>query len=163
MIYVIGAILGVLAMLSALLVFYFKKISHIAVAISALFFMNSLLFLALNQPILAVIQLFIMVGGISTYLFIGVGSAPYSGFKHVNWPVLAISSIAIFALIFYGLQESGGLSSLSASALPGSYSANAIAGSFSSAPSLLAIYAIMIMLFGIGIGAIKLLKRLSVI
>ena len=163
MIYVIGAILGGLAILSALLVFYFKRISHIAVAISALFFANSLLFLALDQPILAVIQLLIMVGGVSTYLFIGVGSAPYSRFKHVNWPALIISSIAIFVLVFYGLQESGALSSLSASALPSPYSANSIMGSFASTSSLLALYAIMIMLFGLGIGAIKLLNRLRVI
>lgn len=160
MVYFIILIFGALALISAISVFIFRNILHIAAAISVLFFLNSLLFLALNQPILAVIQLLIMVGGVSTYLFVGVAAIGYSKFKYTNWPAFIISAIAIFAIIFYGLYNSSTISAIAPSAAPQAYSANSISQSFSSNYSIFSLYSIMITLFGIGISAIKLLNRL---
>jgi NADH:ubiquinone oxidoreductase subunit 6 (subunit J) len=160
MVYFIVLILGVLALAASIFVFIFRNILHIAAAISVLFILNSALFLALNQPTLAVIQLLIMVGGVSTYLFVGVAAIGYSKFKYTNWPALVISAAAIFGILIYGAYNSGSLAMLASHAAPQAYAANSIAQSFSSGSSVFSLYGIMIMLFGIGIGAIKLLNRL---
>ncbi len=74
-------IVSVIALAFSVLVFVFKDILHAAIALSGVFLMNSLFFIVLSQPLLAVVQLFIMVGGITTFLFVGVAAAPYSRFQ----------------------------------------------------------------------------------
>ena len=68
------AIIALLEILSATLVFVFKDMLHVVLSFSALFIINSAIFMVLGQPFLALLQLFIMVGGVSTYLFVGVAS-----------------------------------------------------------------------------------------
>ena len=160
MVYFIVLILGLLALASSISVLLFRNILHIAAAISVLFVLNSLLFLALNQPTLAVIQLLIMVGGVSTYLFVGVAAIGYSKFKYTNWPAIIISAVAIFGILFYGAYNSGSLTALASAATPHAYAANSISQSFSSGSSISSLYGVIVMLFGVGIGAIKLLNRL---
>ena len=63
---------AVLELISIALIVLFKDIMHSSLALASLFFMNLLVFLMLQQPLLAVVQLFVLVGGISTYMIIGV-------------------------------------------------------------------------------------------
>ncbi len=92
-------VLALLELLSAALIFYFKDMLHVGIALSVLFFFNSVLFLAAQQPLLAVIQLFIMIGGISTYFIIAVASLGTSDFKHIRIiPIVVFSAVIFIAL-----------------------------------------------------------------
>ena len=138
--------------LSLLLIFVFKDILHSVLALSVSFFVNSLIFLLLSQPLLALIQLFIMVGGISTYLFVGVASAPLSHFKHTSHAVLAIVSVVFFAACFYnaaGMQ----LPAPQNNALSGEAIATYLASSMGQ------LYMVALVLFGAALGSIALLKK----
>jgi NADH-quinone oxidoreductase subunit J len=88
---------------SALLIFKFRDMLHVGVALSTIFFLNAIIFLIAQQPLLAVIQLFVMVGGISTYFIIGVASLGVSRFRHVRVLPIVAFAVVIFALMAYPL------------------------------------------------------------
>ena len=136
------------------MIFISRDVLHSVLALSAAFFFNSLLFLLLSQPLLALLQLFIMVGGISTYLFVGVAAVSYSRFKHTTYSALMILSVAFFTLLLYNslgvgfpAQQQNPLSSA------------AISNYLSSGVGQL--YIITFALFGIALGSILLLKRIG--
>lgn len=160
MIYIITYIIAALILIASALVFVFKDVLHIAVLLSTVFLINSILFLILQQPLLAVIQLFIMIGGVSTYLFVGVASASYSDFKYTNYLSLIGLSIVIFSAITYGAYSTGAITQASTANSINIYSTNSIASSFNSNYTLISFYIIGIMLFSIAITAILLLNRL---
>lgn len=147
-------VLAVLEILSATLIFMFKDILHAVLGFSLVFVFNSALFFVLQQPFLALVQLLIMVGGVSTYVFVGVGSASYSKFKHTNYTILAISYAAIFLTFIYKLTtvtvvvpEANLLSS------------EVMAQAFTSNIGFL--YAITGMLFAVGFSSIIIMRKLS--
>jgi len=161
MIYIIASMLAALILVCASLIFILKDVLHVALALSAVFFVNSLIFLVIGQPLLALIQLFIMVGGVSVYLFVGVAAAGYSHFKYTNYWVLAIVAIAIFSALLYGVYLHG-LSGPAAGQPPSAYTTAQVAVSLSSKYTLIAIYSIALMLFLVALSAIPLLNRLRV-
>jgi NADH-quinone oxidoreductase subunit J len=137
------------------LVFVLKDVLHSVLSLAMAFFVNSLMFLVLNQPLLALLQLFVMVGGIATFLFVGVASVSISRFRHTNLLLLLVLALAFFAVSFYiaagtpfptqqqNLLTVDAISSQLASG----------AGQF---------YLMIFALFGVALGAIALLKRISV-
>ncbi|MFI5412326.1 MAG: NADH-quinone oxidoreductase subunit J [Candidatus Micrarchaeales archaeon] len=148
------AIVSVLGMVLAALVFAFKDILHSAVALSGVFFVNSLLFLALGQPLLAVIQLFIMIGGITTFIFVGVASATYPEFRLTKLIQLCILSAVLFlimiaplSLMHFNQTESN------------VFTGDAVTVGLSSSASIF--YLILLTLFGVSLGAILLLKKVG--
>lgn len=148
--------LALLELVSIALIFVFKDLLHSVLALAMAFFFNSLLFLLLNQILLALIQLFIMVGGISTYLFVGVASVSYSRFKHTSYTALAVLSVIFFALLTYRslavgfpTQQQNFLSN------------NLIRGYLSASVALL--YMLAFALFGVALGSILLLKKIGAI
>ena len=155
-------ILAALMIIGTLLMFAFRDVLHIAIALSVIFFVNSLAFLFLNQPLLAVIQLLIMVGGVSVYLFVGVAAASYSHFKYTDYVALAITAIAIFAIMVYGLYSSGTAGSMHGLPNTNQFSSAQIVSSLASRYTIIALYAITIMLFLLALAAIPLLKDLMV-
>ena len=148
------AVIAILEVVSAVLVFAFKDIVHTVLALSLLFVFNSAMFLVLGQPLLALLQLFIMVGGVSTYIFVGVASSTYSEFKATSYKTLVIASIAIFALFSYESLNStkiiAGQNILTKQMIQTSIASNI--GLF---------YLIAVMLFGAGMGSIILIKRMG--
>jgi NADH:ubiquinone oxidoreductase subunit 6 (subunit J) len=146
--------LSLLELASLALLFVFKDALHAVLSLTAAFSVSALLFLALEQPLLALLQLFVMVGGIATYLFVGAASAGIPRSMHTNYAILALLSIALFAAIYYGASST---KFLSAQGSP--LSEQAIASSLSSNIALL--YVIALMLFGIGIGTIALLRKIG--
>ena len=146
---------AVLALASALLVFVFRDILHTVLALTALFMFNSALFLLLGQPLLAVVQLFILVGGISTFLFVGVASAELMEFKFNRLVALVLLWAFVFAVIAYPLYGKG-------------YSlqetSNNIFGASDIASSLLqynaVFYVMLVTLFAVSLGAVVALKRM---
>lgn len=146
--------MAIVEIVSTVLVFVFKDILHAIVALSDAFLLNAALFLLLKQPILAILQLFIMIGGIATYLFVGVGSEGLSKFKHVNTIQFYAVLIGIFVVISFPLikvsfAQAQQSNILSPSNYPELFSQIGI------------LYLITVMLFGVGIASIVLLKRLE--
>lgn len=147
--------LALVELLSIALIFVFKDVLHSVLSLAMAFFVNSLLFLMLDQPLLALLQLFVMVGGIATFLFVGVASVGASRFVHTNLPFLLALSVAFFLITFYlaagtpfPVQQQNPLSG------------TAIAGELASGSGQL--YAMVFALFGVALGAIIMLRRISV-
>lgn len=147
-------ILSLLEILSATLIFVFKDILHAVLAFSLVFVFNSALFFVLAQPFLALLQLFIMVGGVSTYIFVGVGSASYSKFRHTNYTFLIVTYLAVFISFSYRITSVTPI-------IPETnlLSTTLISQSISSNLGLL--YIIVLTLFGIGLSSIVLMKKLG--
>lgn len=148
-------ILAAIGIGSALACFAMRDMLHIVVALSALFTFNSLVFAMLGQPLLAVVQLFVMVGGISTFLFVGVASATYSNFRYTKVARLLLASAAVFAVIGYPLL---GLQMYAYQ--PPVFSQSSIVASIPQ--SMYLFYVMALVMFGMTLGSIVLLRRSSV-
>ncbi len=136
------------------MIFMLRDILHVGVALSILFFFNSLIFLAADQPLLAIVQLFVMVGGISTYLIIGVASIPVSKFRHARVSYIVAFGIMIFIAMLYPM-----LSGMSFSpATPIQLSASALESEMGSHIGVF--YVLTLLVFAAGTGSIALFKRI---
>ena len=93
------AAVAALEVISAVLIFTFRNVLHSVLALSLTFLFNSILFLALQQTLLSLIQLFIMVGGVSTYIFVGVANSGLSRFRHTS--LLALGIMAPILIVAY--------------------------------------------------------------
>ena len=148
------AIVSAIGIISAALIFKFKDILYAGLCLASIFLVNSLLFILLNQPLLAVIQLFIMIGGITTFIFVGVASATYSEFKYTRMIGLLLLWIFVFAVMAAPLtfmQFDATQSNI--------FGADDIAGTLSSSAGLF--YLMALLMFGVAIGATLLLKKPS--
>lgn len=139
---------------AAMLVFTFKDVLHSILALAFVFMLNSAILLMLAQPMLALLQLFIMVGGVATYAFVGASSSSYSRFRHTNVYVLAVSTIVLFLLLGYGA-----LRSAPATGMQNTLSGASISQSLGSSVAML--YVMAVMLFGIGFGSILLMRKMG--
>lgn len=149
---ILFAIVSIGAIVLSYLVFVLKDVLHAALALASLFFFNSLFFLLVGQPLLAVVQLFIMVGGIATFLFVGVGSIAYSRFRHTRMVTLVIIWAALFLTLTAALN---GISFTAGQ--PSTFWAGNIASSLDSSAPLF--YVMALAMFGVSLGAILLLKK----
>lgn len=150
----IFALAAALEIVSALLVFSLKDVLHSVLALSVAFFVNSLLFLMLAQPLLALLNLFIMVGGVSTYIFVGVASLSYSKFKHTSHIALGVLSLLLFAALFYPVYQSspnGSEQNLLTAQMIGS----------SLTTNIGVLYIVTLVLFGIGLSSILVLRKVG--
>jgi NADH-quinone oxidoreductase subunit J len=145
-------IISAIGIILAILVFAFRDILHSALALAGVFLVNSLFFLFLDQPILAVVQLFIMVGGITTFLFVGVASAPYSKFKYTKLAYLCILWVVLLIAMIVPLGSLGISASQS-----NIFDASGIANSLGTATALY--YLMLLLMFGVSLGAVLLLKK----
>ncbi|MCL5440747.1 MAG: hypothetical protein M1448_02605 [Candidatus Marsarchaeota archaeon] len=151
---VVFALWALASVAFASLIFYFKDIMHVAIALAFLFLSLSAVYLILGQPLLAVVQVFIMVGGVSTYLMVGSASAVVSRFKHSNVLAGAILSLVLFGMLFYPVVSSG--------AFGGSFPLTPLTASATEAAmesGIAPFYLLATLLFGISIGSIVLFKK----
>jgi hypothetical protein len=112
------------------------------------------MFLLIDQDLLAILQLFIMIGGVSTYIFVGVASGSFSRFKHTSYIGLAVISVILAAVLLYPLVALGSSATVS----------NALTGSEISADmssSIQYLYFIAIFIFAVSIGAVIVMKRIG--
>jgi NADH:ubiquinone oxidoreductase subunit 6 (subunit J) len=151
---VLVAIAALLGIVSAVFVFLLKDVLHSVIALTLLFIANSALFLILNQPFLALLQLFIMVGGVSTYAFVGAASSSYSNFKHTNLTIFAIAVVVLSAVLLYG-----GIRANAVAQQQNTLSSADVSQSLGANMGLL--YIMAIMLFGIALGSILLMKKIG--
>ncbi len=140
-----------LEFVSIALIVAFRDIMHSSLALASLFFMNSLLFLMMQQGLLAVVQLFVLVGGISTYMVIGVASGSFSRFRHSRPTAMAIVAAVLFALMTYPL------SSMSFTNMQSNIATSAVVSG--SLEAYIGIFYLMtFLLFAIALGSIVLLN-----
>jgi NADH-quinone oxidoreductase subunit J len=71
---VLYVLISVFAVISALLVFVFKKLLHAALALTVTFLASALLFAAIGQTFIGLLQILIFVGGLSAYLIAAVAT-----------------------------------------------------------------------------------------
>lgn len=147
-------IIALLEIISASMIFILRGIMHVGVALSVLFFFNSLMFLAANQPLLAIIQLFVMIGGIATYLMIGVASIPLSKFKHARLPYIFMFAVAIFVVVMYPMLSGMSFSNVVQTQLTAATLESEQGGSIG------IFYILTLLLFSTGLASIVLFKRI---
>jgi len=95
--------ISVLAIISALLVFVFKKLLHAALALTVTFLVSALLFAAIGQTFIGLLQILIFVGGLSAYLIAAVATETKGKemLKHAPFFASTIAlSIAFTAIAF---------------------------------------------------------------
>ncbi|MCL4382058.1 hypothetical protein M1614_03730 [Candidatus Marsarchaeota archaeon] len=167
MIIAIVILIMALEIAAAIMVFALKDIMHSALALSVLFFGNSLAFLFLSQPVLAIIQLLVMVGGISTYIFIGVSSVSYSNFRHTRYAALAALATLIFFLISFPLLIRPTNNLFYGTAMNESILKSDYVSSFAVSPpnymtaNIPFFYLLSVLLFGVALASIVMIKKLG--
>jgi uncharacterized MnhB-related membrane protein len=85
------ALLGAMLVISGIFVFVQRKLLHAVTALAAAAAVSALMFLYLDQALVALLQLLIFIGGLSTYLMVAVAAEE----KFVN-----MRSVASFAAAF---------------------------------------------------------------
>lgn len=85
----LSALLAAILVIAGILVFVQRRLVHAVVALAAVATISALMFLYLDETLVALLQLLIFVGGLSTYLMVAVAAEE----KNVS-----IRSVAIFAV-----------------------------------------------------------------
>lgn len=133
-------------------IFVEKDLFKSALGLAMVFLSSSGMILLLNQPLIALLQLLILVGGLSTYLIVAVASTRHAEFLHTNMPLLMVSFLLFGTILVY------------AAALhpfPGSLSNSTISQGISLAITqyYVLIYAMVFLIFMVSIGSILLIRR----
>lgn len=136
---------------AALLIFKAREMAHAMVGFLMVTVAGAALLALLGLPLLALLQLFIMVGGVSTYLFVGVSSENLSKFRHTSLPVLVVLAIMLCSVPIYKISSMPGLGVQSNTLDSGSLTA-ALGG------DLALFYMLAVLLFGVGIASIMMMR-----
>ncbi len=151
-IYVFYAI-SALTVISALAIFFQKKLIYAVGAITCTFISSALLFILLGQTLIGLLLLIIFVGGLSTYLIVAVAT------EEKNTGLIKIPIFAVVAIIFFiGLTILlGYLPSSTQSSAPSFLSAALLA--FQS--GYLTLYLVVFLLFGVAISGTLIIKKFN--
>ncbi|MCL4411655.1 NADH-quinone oxidoreductase subunit J [Candidatus Marsarchaeota archaeon] len=147
-------LISVIEFVAIALIVMSRDLLHSSLALAVLFFLNSVMFLLLEQPLLAVIQLFILIGGISTYMIIGVASSSFSMFRHGRPAVMVLLAAVLFAVMAYPLSGMSFQSTQSNVAT--------VAGAGAEVSQYIGIfYLLTFMTFAVALGSILLFKKIG--
>lgn len=146
------AISAIISVCAAFLIFRAREMTHAMVGFLIVSISTGAVLAILGLPLLALMQLFIMVGGVSTYLFVGVSSENLSRFRHTSFPILVVLAIALAAVPIYKVLTIG-IAGGPQNSLSGTSLAYGISG------NIVLFYMLAIMLFGIGIGSIVMMRK----
>lgn len=129
-----------------------KSLFKSAISLAILFVAVGGFILLTGQTLITLFQLFILVGGLSTYLIVAVASERESTFRHVDMRVFAAVFIVFGALMVYAIvaNTQGGTPTT-----PGALVE--VAASINSYYGLMG--AIVFLMFALGIGSIMLIKK----
>jgi NADH-quinone oxidoreductase subunit J len=152
--FVLFAVLSLVELASLMLLYLLKDALHSVLALAVALSASALILLALQQPLIALMQLFITVGGIATYLLAAVASVDTKPSVSANMAALALLSIALFATLCY-VTSGTGFTMQQGAVL----SVQSIVSSMSANVTLL--YTVTLALFCIGIGAIALMRKIG--
>ena len=149
---VLFAVLSIGTIVSALAIFAEKSVFKSALALAITLFLVSMAFVLLGQPVLAVIQLFVLVGGLSTYTIVAVASETRS-----HQYRLGIRTAVIVFVVVFAVMSAAILPSILQFTTPGAsfYQASAEALTYYGP----AIYISVIFMFSVSAGSIIIIKR----
>ena len=88
------SIVSAIMIISGIAIFYQKSIMRAVIALSISFVASSLIFFILNQQFIALLQLFVFVGGMSTYLIVAV-SSEYRKINKIDFIKIGVAAIII--------------------------------------------------------------------
>lgn len=104
MVAIIVIALAALLLASSAAVFLFKRLMHAVLALTMAFAASALIFLYLDQVLVALLQLFIFVGGLSTYLIVAISNEE-KGSVHGNLPMFAIVAVVLTVALLAAVQS----------------------------------------------------------
>lgn len=145
------AIVSFIILLSSIMIFYQKSIMRAVILLTVSFGASSLIFFILNQNFIALLQLFIFVGGMSTYLIVAV-SSEYKKIDKIEFIKMSIIAAVIFIAIFLSIIGVVTTNTLQSTDMI-TYLGYAFQGYFP------IIYAAIIMLFLTSIGSILIIRK----
>ena len=148
--FVLLASIGIVAAISLLIQ---KSLFKAAISLAIVFVAVAGFMLFAGQFMVALFQLLILVGGLSTYLIVAVASEREGTFKHVNIGVFAGIFVLLGAILIYAVAIN--TPSTSVSVAPGILAE--ISSSVVNYFGLMA--AIVFLMFALAIGSILLMKR----
>ncbi|MDE1869608.1 MAG: hypothetical protein KGH71_01315 [Candidatus Micrarchaeota archaeon] len=129
-----------------------KSLFKSAISLAILFVAVGGFILLTNQTLITLFQLFILVGGLSTYLIVAVASERESAFRHVDMRVFAVVFVLFGALMVYAIAINAGPA---APTTPGIMAE--VSSAIGSYYGLMG--AVVFLMFAIGIGSIMLIKK----
>ncbi len=141
-----------LTAVSGAAIFVSRRLIHSVIALTIAFFGSALVFLLMEQAFIALLQLFIFVGGLSTYLIVAVASED-AGFS-INWRRF----LPLLALVVIGLLPAFMLRLPSPPATSADFAAAAGTALSYYYPML---FAMVILLFSSVMGSILVIKRFA--
>ncbi len=148
---ILFVIASAIMVLSGIAIFYQKSIMRAVVALTIAFTASSFIFFILGQNFIALLQLFIFVGGMSTYLIVAV-SSEYKKINKIEFSAICAIALMIglgFLLILTGVQFSTATTQVSMSTF--------FVDVFQSYYPI--IFAAIIMLFLVAMGSVIVIRR----
>ncbi|MGC8479157.1 MAG: NADH-quinone oxidoreductase subunit J [Candidatus Micrarchaeia archaeon] len=92
--------------ISGIFIFYQKSIMRAVLMLTIAFGSSALIFFALGQNFIGLLQLFIFVGGMSTYLIVAV-SSEYKKIENLDFLKITMIAAILFVSIFLSLYGIG--------------------------------------------------------
>ncbi len=137
----------------AIALFIQKSLFKAAIALAIVFVVVAGFILLTGQFMIALFQLLILVGGLSTYLIVAVASEREASFKHINLKIFIPVFVLMAAVLIYAVFAT--TATTTAPTMPGILDeiSNSIQNNF----ALMA--AIVFLMFALAIGSIMLIKK----
>jgi len=147
-------LIAAITIISSIFVFIEKKLIHAVAALSLAFMGSALLFFLLGQTFIALLQLIVFVGGLSTYLIVAVAAEEKSAMI-IRLPVFFILAIALSAGL--GLVLLGYVSATATNTAPGflDSATMALQGSY------VLFYIMAVLLFGVSISGVLIIRKFA--
>ncbi|MDE1855656.1 MAG: hypothetical protein KGH49_00225 [Candidatus Micrarchaeota archaeon] len=138
--------------LSSVMLMRSRELFKAAISLAIVFAVVAGFMLILSLTAIALFQLFILVGGLSTYLVVAVASDRHAQFRHVSPLGFSVAFVVLAAIFFYvlGVPSQQGLATLP-------NVAQEIAASLSGSIALIG--AMIFLMFAAAIGSIIMMKR----
>ena len=148
------AIVAAIILISAVFILIEKKLVHAVMVLSLVFLGSALLFFLLGQTLMALLQLLVFVGGLSTYLVVAVATEEKSA------KLISLRRFLVLALVLFV-----GTGVLLLNYLPsGNNNVSAdFLGAASSAfqNSYAMFYAMLVLLFAVSISSVLIIKKFT--
>ncbi|MCL5433923.1 MAG: NADH-quinone oxidoreductase subunit J [Candidatus Marsarchaeota archaeon] len=148
-------VLAAIDILLAVSIFVTKHIFHAIIAMINIFIINSILFVMLAQPLLAILQLLIFIGGISIFMLVSVATESTKEIKLSKPSIIIILSMLV--IILMGILAIHGfpfLSSIKTEGLGSSYISVELSN------NIYGLYMIASVMFIFAVGAAFMIKYL---
>ena len=149
---ILAAVLALLTVLSGLLLFLQKRLLHSVILLALTASASAFIFLYLDQVLVALLQLLVFVGGLSTYLIVAIATEE-KGVKMQHVVAFLLTSVVLSAGLYAAISGFA-----SGSFVGSDFSAVAEGSVAAYFPFILAA---VFLLFAAAIGSVVVIKRFS--